>query len=318
MPIRIAGKRTSLNLKDCIFPVRAYWDLTPAPLNAPVDHLKTCEEIVRNKVLSVDLADANIPLSKTVIEILERLSGENVTVSLTISGELLNPSTVSLLRRFNVRAVFFGVSSLEEVAATIDKMREYDRTVSDGASWRIGHRWGISFNVCKTNYRKLPEAVSVCVRNRVPRFVVPMQRLVGNRECIYVSEEERQELALKVSGVEWENGAIAIHDPFLWRVFYPGVQFPEGGCQGANSMFYISPEGDVYPCPSLPVKLGSLQDSSLKDIMLSPQKKELRERLLRPPAECLDCNEVDRCAGGCRGRAYVSSGSLNVHDPACG
>ena len=216
-----------MNLKDGIFPVRAYWDLTPGPLNAPIDYLKTCEEIVRNKVLSVDLADASIPLSIALIEILERLRGENVAVSLTISGELLNPSAVSLLRRFNVRAVFFGVSSLEEVAATIDKMREYDRTVSDGASWRIGHRWGISFNVCKTNYGELPEEVSVCVRNRVPRFVVPMQRLVGNRECIYVSEEERQELALKVIGVKWENGTIAIHDPFLWRVFYPGVQFPE-------------------------------------------------------------------------------------------
>jgi len=141
---------------------------------------------------------------------------------------------------------------------------------------------------------------------------------INGSDCFYINKKEREELARKLNKINHENIKLIIHDPFLWRVFYPSINFPGGGCQAANSMIYISPDGIIYPCPSMPVKLGDLKTQKLKEIILSPRKKELRKNLCIPPEECIDCNEQKQCMGGCRGRAYVLKGSLGYKDPACG
>ncbi|HEX9078592.1 MAG TPA: SPASM domain-containing protein, partial [Desulfuromonadaceae bacterium] len=110
---------------------------------------------------------------------------------------------------------------------------------------------------------------------------------------------------------------ITVHDPFLWQAFNPGVPFPQGGCQAANTMIAVAPDGRVYPCPALPVLLGRLGTSSLKEIVASPAKKEFRLGLLEYPAGCAGCPEIHICKGGCRGRAFAAHGSLNERDPGC-
>jgi GeoRSP system SPASM domain protein len=82
-------------------------------------------------------------------------------------------------------------------------------------------------------------------------------------------------------------------------------------------MLYISPGFDVYPCPMLPVKLGNILDRPLKEIIRSDEKKGLRRDILKRPSVCVSCGETDACKGGCRGRAYVMTGSLEQPDPAC-
>jgi len=144
-----------------------------------------------------------------------------------------------------------------------------------------------------------------------------MQRLLQSTDCFSAGPHERQKLGERISREDLQDMKLTIHDPFLWKVFYPKVEFPEGGCQAANSMIYISSEGDVYPCPSLPLKLGSFSKNALKEMMASSQKKKLREILAGPPEGCNDCAEVKQCAGGCRGRAYVLAGSPGFPDPSC-
>ncbi len=115
------------------------------------------------------------------------------------------------------------------------------------------------------------------------------------------------------------SGAIAvtIHDPFLWHAFYPGRPFPQGGCQAANTMIAVAPDGAVYPCPALPFSLGSVAEMPLKEILASPGKRSLRAKLLEPPADCAECQERTVCRGGCRGRGVALHGTLDGIDSAC-
>jgi GeoRSP system SPASM domain protein len=82
-------------------------------------------------------------------------------------------------------------------------------------------------------------------------------------------------------------------------------------------MLYISPEYKVYPCPAMSIELGDLHETTLREIILSARKKDLRRSLINPPAECAPCDQVNKCLGGCRGRAFASAGSLDRRDPAC-
>jgi len=88
------------------------------------------------------------------------------------------------------------------------------------------------------------------------------------------------------------------------------------GCVAGTSYVYISPTGDVYPCPYLPIRLGNVRSEGLREIWLeSPVLEELRDRsLLR--GRCGSCEFRDIC-GGCRARAYARTGDYLGQDPAC-
>jgi GeoRSP system SPASM domain protein len=82
-------------------------------------------------------------------------------------------------------------------------------------------------------------------------------------------------------------------------------------------MLSIDPKGVVYPCPVMPVPIGDLQITTLKEIAKGVVKKELRAKLLKLPADCIGCELAESCKGGCRGRGERISGSWDGIDPAC-
>ncbi|HLO27364.1 MAG TPA: SPASM domain-containing protein, partial [Geobacteraceae bacterium] len=177
----------------------------------------------------------------------------------------------------------------------------------------------ISFPVTRENWRELPELVTFCRERRILRLVLPMQRLYHGESPFLLDSEEQRVLAESLAAAGGVAGMdLTIHDPFLWRAFNPGVPFPQGGCQAANTMLAIAPNCDVYPCPTLPVRLGAIGEASLKEIAVSAEKKEFRRELLEHPAGCRGCPELAGCRGGCRGRSYAIHGSLAGADPACG
>lgn len=297
-----------MNLKELNFPVRVYWDLSSIPHNSKIDYLRICEEIIEIKILKLDLLDTGPLLSHTCIRILEKLMNENIAVSLTMSSSALNPLAIALLSNLNVKALFIEVASFDELRSSVERINQHN-----GAIVPVG----ISFNLVRNNYKDLPEILSFCLNREIKYFVLPMQRLIKSTDCFYLDGNESEDLALKLNRINHENMKLTIHDPFLWRIFYPLGQFPEGSCQAANSMVYISPDINVYPCPSMPVNLGNLMVKTLKEILLDESKKELRKHLIKPPEGCIYCEELSKCMGGCRGRSYVLKNSLNEPDPAC-
>lgn len=88
------------------------------------------------------------------------------------------------------------------------------------------------------------------------------------------------------------------------------------GCHAGIMYFSLRPNGDVYPCTFLPIKVGNIREQSLIDIWRnSPILKELRNRELLK-GECGECSYRDTC-GGCRGRAYACHGDYLATDPIC-
>jgi AdoMet-dependent heme synthase len=92
------------------------------------------------------------------------------------------------------------------------------------------------------------------------------------------------------------------------------------GCIAGLYYCRIYPNGDVTPCPYLPIKLGNVRDKSLKEIWFnSPIFKALREpNSLK--GKCGTCEYRTLC-GGCRARAYGLSSDFidycgDLHEPA--
>jgi radical SAM protein with 4Fe4S-binding SPASM domain len=88
------------------------------------------------------------------------------------------------------------------------------------------------------------------------------------------------------------------------------------GCPAGINYLSLRPNGDVYPCPFLQIKVGNIREQSLTEMWYgSGLLKTLRNRNLLK-GKCGECEYRETC-GGCRGRAYASSGDYLAEDPVC-
>ncbi|MCD6352897.1 MAG: heme b synthase [Proteobacteria bacterium] len=88
------------------------------------------------------------------------------------------------------------------------------------------------------------------------------------------------------------------------------------GCLGGVGFCFISNTGKVSPCGYLELDCGNVREKSLKGIWANAQVfRDLRD-FKRYEGKCGICKFVKIC-GGCRARAYHSTGNYLAEDPYC-
>jgi GeoRSP system SPASM domain protein len=283
-------------------PITIYWDL-PAAAADPSLLLAIAAGIIDCRPLMLNVTSTAPTSPGWLGEVLERFRGGPAAVTLTIPPQAHDDTVRALVAHGAVRELLLAVDHAD---------------LLDSGEWQDEPSAGVSYAVTHGNWRELPTLVHYCLDRGITRLVLPMQRLYGGEPPFFLTTNEQRELA---NALDAEGGAqrlaLTIHDPFLWRAFNPGVPFPQGGCQAANTMIAIAPDGGVYPCPTLPVRLGTAGEMPLQELIASEAKKALRRRLLEHPRACGACGELAECRGGCRGRAYVMHQSLEGEDPSC-
>jgi GeoRSP system SPASM domain protein len=291
-----------MSLPELATPIRLYWDLTPLP-ESPPDHEKICGEIVGLKILSLDLTAIGESVPGTCFPILEQCRNARLAVTLTLSPAAV---TEELLRSI-------ALSPPKELLLEITDLERIPRVAPLPAGVA-----GISFPVNGDNWQQIPALFRFAFDRGISRLVLPMQRLYAGEKAFYLTRAQLEELAAALAPVPRDAGLrVTVHDPFLWRGIFPDTPFPEGRCQAANTMLAIDQAGIVYPCPTMPVPLGDLKVTSLREIARGEAKKALRTELTRLPENCSDCSDAAGCKGGCRGRGQQLSGSWDGIDPAC-
>ena len=135
-------------------------------------------------------------------------------------------------------------------------------------------------------------------------------RMVVNAKCAphYIKT------ILENAGVETDPNPADAESPGLSpiRIYSGGA----GGCPAGTHYMGIRPNGDVTPCPYLPVFAGNLRGSSLADLWTSSKVFTDIRRRSSLGGRCGDC-EMNAHCGGCRARAYGMTGDLMAEDPLC-
>jgi AdoMet-dependent heme synthase len=91
--------------------------------------------------------------------------------------------------------------------------------------------------------------------------------------------------------------------------------YAHGSCPAGKYYCRITPDGDVTPCPYMPVAAGNLRGASFADLWRGARVfDDLREPKLG--GRCGAC-EFSKICGGCRCRAYATFGDYLAEDPAC-
>jgi radical SAM protein with 4Fe4S-binding SPASM domain len=91
--------------------------------------------------------------------------------------------------------------------------------------------------------------------------------------------------------------------------------YAHGSCPAGKHYCRIMPEGDITPCPYMPVSAGNLRRQSFRAIWDGASVlNDLRDPRLG--GRCGAC-EFSKICGGCRCRAYATHGDYLAEDPGC-
>ncbi|MCA1583987.1 MAG: radical SAM protein, partial [Acidobacteria bacterium] len=156
-----------------------------------------------------------------------------------------------------------------------------------------------------------------CAPHYIKTVLENAQRRAEEGEQASARRAESEDTPIEVApGAPSSSGlpaeALAKEGPSPIRTYSGGA----GGCPAGTHYMGIRPNGDVTPCPYLPVFAGTLRNSSLAELWTSSGLFNDIRRRASLGGRCGECEMNGHC-GGCRARAYGMTGDVMAEDPLC-
>jgi AdoMet-dependent heme synthase len=285
-------------------------------------------------------------LRRDILEIVQRASDRGLWVVVGTNGVRVSENVAGRLRDAGARGLSLSLDALDP--------DRHDRFRNVRGAWRntvegaeILNRTGLPFIVQTTagshNLGEL-EAIADFAHDRLAAKVWNLYFLVPTGRGQFVSDmtpaqydevlaalyriQRKYDRRMLVNAkcaphyikTVLENGAAA--DPVSSdgessafsriRTYSGGA----GGCPAGTHYMGIRPNGDVTPCPYLPVFAGTLRKTSLANLWTSSALFADIRRRTSLGGRCGEC-EMNAHCGGCRARAFGMTGDLMAEDPLC-
>ena len=184
------------------------------------------------------------------------------------------------------------------------------------------------------NFDFLGEIIDLADEHRASIMLMYQLVPVGRGECIEEASLDLEQNERLIGFLrEKQRNARTIIEPVAGPQYWPYLLEGAGtrqrwimplaekvfhGCAAGRGFVYIKPNGDVWPCPFMPVNCGNARERPFATIWSqSPIFRDLRNREKQLKGKCGDCRYSTVC-GGCRGRAMATSGGdYLAEDPSC-
>lgn len=259
----------------------------------------------------------------TLFYILDRLSNVNRVshIGILTNGTIFSAETIKTIKKYKkikeIQISLDGATSLTHNfirgQGTFEKsVKTINMLVKEGIFTSI------MFTANNYNYEDVPDIIDLA--NDLNVSAITVER--------YTPFHENDELALNSFLVkkifnnvlekkkEFSNKTklkIRTSRP-LWALASDNKQIG-GICPVGFSCLTIMPDGIVYPCRRLPIKIGDLNKENIFKIWYtSPILWKLRNRT--HIEQCSNCNLKNRC-GGCRAAAFAYNKNFMGKDPLC-
>jgi radical SAM protein with 4Fe4S-binding SPASM domain len=273
-------------------------------------------------------------LRRDIIPIIRRANERNLWVVVGTNGVSITENLAKILAREGVRGLALSLDSLD--ADRHDRFRRVRgawRNTVQGAKILadVGLPFIVQTTVGKHNVDDL-EGIADFAHDELGARVWNLYFLVQTGRGQFVSDitpEQYDGVLAQLSQIQKRyrsrmvvNAKCAPHyvkqlyeedpdSPFL-KSFSAGA----GGCPAGTHYMGIRPNGEVTPCPYLPVFGGSLRKESLAELWAHSEPFVAIRRRNELGDRCGAC-EFNGLCGGCRARAYGHTGDFMAEDPLC-
>jgi AdoMet-dependent heme synthase len=267
-------------------------------------------------------------LREDIFELSAYASGKGMMVVLGSNGLLIDAAVARKLSQSGVSGISI---SLDSVGPEIhDAVRScagtWERAVAAITLCRdAGLAVQINAVVTTKNYDEIPALISYS-RSLGAQVFSPFFLVCTGRgeELTDLSAEQYEKVLSTIAEAQGKYDDMKIRTrcaPTMRRILYernPGsllLKTGAGRCLAGLSYCRISPEGDVTPCPYMPLSAGNVREREFKSIW---RHSELFDSLRNPAlkGKCGECDFRLLC-GGCRARAYAGAKDHLAEDPWC-
>lgn len=273
-------------------------------------------------------------LRRDILPIVRYATSRGLWVVVGTNGVSITENLAQVLLKEGVRGLALSLDALD--AKTHDGFRRvrgaWDNTVR-GA--KILHDTGLPFIIQTTvgthNLGHL-ESIARFAHDELGARVWNLYFLVQTGRGQFVSDispAEYDQVLAQLSQIQKSyqgrmvvNAKCAPH--YVKQLFEEDAESPfirsytggAGGCPAGTHYLGIRPNGDVTPCPYLPVFGGNLKAQTLSEVWETSEPfVEIRQRK-ELGGRCGAC-EFNGLCGGCRARAFGVTGDLMAEDPLC-
>lgn len=251
-----------------------------------------------------------------------------LTVVLGTNGILLDDALAQELARLGVAGVGISLDSLD--ATRHDAFRgvagAWARAVRGlDAARRAGLAAQIQTTVTRENYDEIPALVAWAAREGARAFNLFFLVCTGRGQKMSdISPAQYESLLQWLATTNGNHNGMMLRArcaPHFRRVVAqrdprsPLLVEDASACLAGTHYARILPNGDVTPCPYLPLAAGNVRETPFSVLWNSaPLFHALRAPKLA--GRCGECEFATTC-GGCRARAFATSGDYWNEDPWC-
>ncbi len=267
-------------------------------------------------------------LRPDLFDLASRATAKGMMVVVGSNGLLIDKAAARRLRKSGVTGISISLDST--TPDLHDAVRScpgaWERTVA-AIQACVDEDLSVQINtvVTKKNHDQLPALMTLSRHLGAtvfsPFFLVCTGR--GEEMTDITPHQYEQVLSLIVES-QGKFGDLMIRTrcaPTVRRILYERnpasslLKMGTGRCMAGQSYCRISPEGDVTPCPYMPLAAGNVRQQDFKYIW---DRADVFKALRRPAlkGKCKDCEYRQLC-GGCRARAYASHYDPLAEDPWC-
>ncbi|MDO8648013.1 MAG: radical SAM protein [Candidatus Diapherotrites archaeon] len=206
----------------------------------------------------------------------------------------------------------------------------YKRTVQGiRNSIEAGNKTGIGTVLIQENVHELENLIDLAAQlgctdiNAIPLIESGRAKSTLNKEIHEMSNEQKKknEELIVAKAKEYEGKMLLnfLDLDHIRRVKGSSKHFvgwAQGGCAAGRTVCVINPNGEIRPCITLRLNVGSLQKQKFVKIWKNSKiMEELKNRSL-VKGSCGKCESKYTC-GGCRAAAYDKFGDYLESDPGC-
>jgi radical SAM protein with 4Fe4S-binding SPASM domain len=261
--------------------------------------------------------------SEILFKLLDHLETRNInSIDLLTNGTLLNDNIIHKLKKYKKLRRF--QLSLEGLEVTNDRIRginSYATTLNAiDTLKRNGLVVSIMMTVGRHNKKEVIPLAKELAKHSVDVFSI--DRFIPEGQSSKLTKWVLSTAEIKkvyTDAYEYFNKTLKPRF-LLYRTLFcllnPDDSHIGAICSVGNNALTIMPNGDVFPCRRLPLKLGNLFETNLYEIWYtSPLLWEIRNAC-NLKGKCNKCDYIPICRG-CRAVAYALKGDYLAEDPQC-
>jgi radical SAM protein with 4Fe4S-binding SPASM domain len=267
-------------------------------------------------------------LREDVFSLSAYAAGKGMMVVMGSNGLLIDDKVARRLKESGVSGISISLDSMDP--------GQHDRIRSSPGAWKkavaaiercrdAGLSVQVNTVITRNNRDELPALIDhsrrLGARVFSPFFLVCTGR---GEELTDLQPAQYEEVLSSIVDLQAKSDGIMVRTrcaPTVRRVLYkktpgsPLLKLNAGRCLAGLSYCRISPDGDVTPCPYMPLSAGNVRAQAFGDIWRdSSLLTSLRSPALK--GKCGQCGYRLLC-GGCRARAYAARKDYLGEDPWC-